>query len=107
MLLSDPDGALKESAKMKIRHYRKVYLNRPDPIAFLPLTVDTSGHLYDDFIHLLFLYAHREASTLANELPEESDQFRFRRSVCFANLKGVVSLMLCHGDNWHRCSPII
>jgi hypothetical protein len=32
-----------------------------------------SDRLYDD---LLFLYAHREASTLANELPEESDQFR-------------------------------
>ena len=50
----DPDGALKEATRIKIRHYRNVYLNRPDPIAFLPLAVDTSGRLYDDFICLLF-----------------------------------------------------
>jgi hypothetical protein len=55
-------------------HYRQVYLNRPDPIAFMPLPVDTSGRIYDDFLRLLFLHAHREASALANELPipEES-----------------------------------
>ena len=69
----DPDGALKKAARIKIRHYRNVYLNRPDSIAFLPLAVDTSGRLYDDFIRLLFLHAHREASAFANELPEESD----------------------------------
>ena len=56
--------------------------------------VDTSGRLYDDFIRLLFLHAHREASALANELPEESDQFRFLRAACLANLKGSVGLIL-------------
>ncbi len=86
----DPDDALKETIRIKIRHYRNVYLNWPDPIAFLPLTVD----LHDDFIRLLFLHAHREASDLANELPEESHQFRFLRSVCFANLKGTVGLIM-------------
>ena len=70
------------------------YLNRPDPIAFLPLAVDTSGRLYDDFIRLLFLHAHREASALANELPEESEQLRFLRAACLANLKGSVGLIL-------------
>ena len=50
--------------------------------------MDTSGRPYDDFIRLLFLHAHREASALANELPEESDQFRFLRAACLANLKG-------------------
>jgi hypothetical protein len=91
---SDPDGTLKETVRLKIRHYRNVYLpvNHPDPISFIPLTVDTTGRLYDDFIRLLFLDSHREASVLANELPEESDQFRFLRVSCFTNLKGLVGL---------------
>ena len=72
----DPDGALKEAVRIKIRHYRNVYLNRPDPITFLPLAVDTTDRLYDDFIRLFFLLVHRETSALTNELPEESDQFR-------------------------------
>ena len=50
--------------------------------------------LYDEFIRFLFLYAHRQTSVLDNELPEESDQFRFLRSSCFANLKGVVGLIM-------------
>ncbi len=61
-------------------HYRQLYINRPDPIDFLPATVDTTGRLYDDFIRLLFLHTHLECSTLTNETPEESDQFRFIRS---------------------------
>ncbi len=32
----DPEGALKEAARIKIRHDRNIYFNRPDPIAFLP-----------------------------------------------------------------------
>ena len=58
----DPDGALKETATIKIRHYRNIYLNRPDPIAFLPLVVDTSGRVYDDFIRLLFLHVNRRVT---------------------------------------------
>ena len=45
-------------------------------------------------LFLLFLHTHREASALANELPEESDQFRFLRASCFANLKGAVGLIM-------------
>ena len=86
----DPDGALKEATRIKIHPYRNVYLNRPDSISVLPLEVDTEGRLYDDFIRLLFLHAHREASTLADELSEEADQFRFLRTVCFTNLKGLI-----------------
>jgi hypothetical protein len=67
--------------------YRQIYLNRPDPIAFMPVTVDTSGCIYDDFSCLLFFHDHREVSVLTNELPEESDQFRFLR---------VVLLKKCH-----------
>jgi hypothetical protein len=32
------------------------------------------------FLSLFLLNAHREASTLAGELPEESEQFRFLRA---------------------------
>jgi hypothetical protein len=84
----EPDGALREAVRTKIRHYRHLYINRPDPIAFMPVAVDTSGRVYDDFSRLLFLHAHREASGLAYEIPEESEQFRFLRTACYANIKG-------------------
>ena len=48
----DPDGVLKEVVRIKIRQYRNIYLNRPDPKAFLLLVVDTSGRMYDYFIRL-------------------------------------------------------
>ncbi len=70
------DGDLMEVDRKKILHYRQLYINHPDPIVFLPAAVDTTGRLYDDFSRLLFLHAHREASALTNEIPEESDQFR-------------------------------
>ena len=70
----DPDGALHLSASTEIRHYRSVHANRSDPIAFMPIVVSTSGLIYPDFIRL-FLQAHRDASALANALPEESDQY--------------------------------
>ncbi len=57
-----------------------MYIDRPDPIVFLPAAVDTTGRLYDDFSRLLFLHAHRETSALTNEKPEESGQFLFLRS---------------------------
>jgi hypothetical protein len=43
----------------------------------MSVVVDTSDHIYDDFSRLLFLHAHREASALVNELPQESDKFRY------------------------------
>ncbi len=69
------DGVLREVVRKKILHYRQLYINRPDPISFLPVVVDTTGRLYDDFSRLLFLHAHREGSALSNEIPEESGQF--------------------------------
>jgi hypothetical protein len=62
-------------------------INRPDPIDFMPVAVDTAGRINDDFSRLLFLHAHREASVLAIELPEESEP-------CFTNIKGSVGLIL-------------
>jgi hypothetical protein len=36
--------------RKKILHYRQLYIDRPEPIAFMPVAVDTSGHIYDDFL---------------------------------------------------------
>ncbi len=54
----------------------------------------TSGRVYDDFTRLIFLHAHREASILAGELPEESEQFCFLRVVRLVNLKVSVTVGL-------------
>jgi hypothetical protein len=70
----------------KTRHDRQFYLDRPDPIAFIPVTVDTSVRVYDDFNRLHFFHTHWESSALTNELPEESDQFHFLRATCLVNL---------------------
>ncbi len=67
--------------------HRGPYLDRQDPIVFMPLVVNTAGRLYDDFIGLIFLHAHRAATALANELPEESDQSQFLRAACSATLE--------------------
>ena len=72
----------------------------------MPVAVDTSGRIYDDFSRLLFLHAHREASALANELPEESDQFRFLRAACFANFKGSVGLILSKTSDMRISIPL-
>jgi hypothetical protein len=43
------DGSLNKVVRIKIRHYRQIYVDSPDPIVFLPVTVTTSGRVYDDF----------------------------------------------------------
>jgi hypothetical protein len=70
-------GRTTQLTRIKIRHYRQLYADRSDPIVFLSVVVRTSGRIYDDFVRLFFLHAHREASILSGELPDESDQFRF------------------------------
>jgi hypothetical protein len=60
----------------------------------MPITVDTSGRVYNDFNRLLFLQTHREVSALVDEFPEESDQFRFLHATCLGNLKESVGLIL-------------
>ena len=47
------DGALQKVARDKIRHYRQIYLDKPDPIDFMPVAVDTLDRVYDDFKRLL------------------------------------------------------
>jgi hypothetical protein len=70
--------------RKKILHYRQLYIDRPKPISFMPVAVDTSGRIYDDFLRLLFLNDHREASVLANDIPQESGHFRFLRAACLS-----------------------
>jgi hypothetical protein len=79
---------LRTVTRTKIRHYRQLYINHPDPITFMPVEVDTTGRIYEDFSRLLFLHAHREDSTLTNEVPEESDQFRFLHELTLLILRG-------------------
>jgi hypothetical protein len=66
----------------------------------MPVAVDTSDRIYDDFLRLLFLHDHREASALANDIPEESGHFRFLRAACLANCtKGSVGLILAKASD--------
>ncbi len=58
----EPDGSLRSVTRKKIFHYRQLYLDLPEPIAFISAEVDTSVHIYDDFLLLLFLHVHHEAS---------------------------------------------
>ncbi len=76
----------------KIIHYLQLY--------------DTSGHIYDDFLRLLFLCDHREASALANDIPEESGHFRFLRAVCLANITGSVGLILAKSSVMRISVPL-
>jgi hypothetical protein len=90
----EPDGDLKVVVRKKIIHYHQLYIDRPEPIVFIPVPVDTSDRIYDDFLRLLFLYDHRETSVLANDIPEESGHFRFLHVACLVNIKGSVGLIL-------------
>ena len=72
----------------------------------MPVAVDTGVRIYDDFSRLLFLHAHRESSALTNELPEESDQFRFLRAACLANIKGSVGLILSKASAMRISIPL-
>ena len=100
------DGALEVVARKKIIHYRQLYLDHPEPIAFMPVAVDTSGRIYDDFLRLLFLHAHREASALVNEIPEETGQFRFLLATCLDNIKGSVGLILAKASDMRISIPL-
>jgi hypothetical protein len=50
----EPDGTLKVVDRKKIIHYPQLYIDQPEPIAFMPVAVDTSDRIYDDFLRLLF-----------------------------------------------------
>ena len=93
-------------ARKKIIHYRQLYIDRPEPIDFKPVPVDTSDRVYNDFLRLLFLHTHRETSALFNDIPEESGHFRFLRAACLANIKGSVGLILAKVSDMRICIPL-
>ena len=66
----------------------------------------TTGRMYDEFIRLLFLHSHRETSVLANELPQESDKYRFLHVSCFANLKGTVGFIMTKASAMRISIPL-
>jgi hypothetical protein len=92
--------------RKKILHYRQLYLDRPDPIVLMPVVVDTSVRIYDDYLRLLFLHGHREASALTNEIPEESGHFRFLHAACLSNIKGSVGLILVKASAMRISIPL-
>jgi hypothetical protein len=101
----EPDGDLRVVTRKKILHYRQQYIDRPDPIVFMSLAVDTSDLIYDDFLRLLFLHMHREGSALANDIPEESSHSRFHRAACLSNIKGSVGFILEKGSTMRISIP--
>ena len=54
----EPDGSLKVVARKKIIHYHQLYLDRPEPIAFMPVAVDTSGRIHDVFFSVYSFCMH-------------------------------------------------
>ena len=87
------------AARIKNNHYRQKYAELPEPVVFMPVAASTFGRINEEFLRL-FLHAHRDASALAGELPEESAQFRFIRAACLANLKGSIGLMLAKASGY-------
>jgi hypothetical protein len=62
----------------------------------MSVAVDTSGRTYHDFSRLLFLHAHREASSLNNELSEESSGSISLHSHCwFSKSQGLSQVDFC------------
>ena len=93
-------------ARKKIIRFYQLYIDHPEPIVFMPVAVDTSDRIYDDFLRLIFLHDHREASALSNDIPEESGHFRFLRAACLANIKGSVGLILAKESDMRISIPL-
>ena len=92
----DLDAPLRLSAQRKINCYRRQYADNQD-ISFLPAIVSTSTRMHGEFLHLLFLPAHRETEahfTAAGMSSQrnQSDSFRFKRSAFYQSLKSKVGL---------------
>ena len=46
----EPDGTLKVVDRKKIIHYRQLYIDRSEPIVFIPVEVDTSVRIMTFFV---------------------------------------------------------
>ncbi len=66
---NDIDKSLHESTADKIRKYRDGYNNKPPNCRFfMPAIASTSRRLHNDFVHLLFLQAHRKLTVFSLRL---------------------------------------
>ena len=61
--------------------------------------------LFFPFVLSLF-YSTGNIQSVINELPEESDQFRFLRTSCFANLKVAVGLIMAKASDMRISIPL-
>jgi hypothetical protein len=62
---NDVDRSLNEAAADKIRKNRADYNNNPpNATSFMPAITSTSWRLHSEFVHPLFLQAHRETDRL-------------------------------------------
>jgi hypothetical protein len=73
----EPDGDLKVVVRKKIIRYHQLYIDHPEPIAFMPVAVDMSDRIYDDFLRLLFLYLTVKHRLYFTTYREESVTFVF------------------------------
>jgi hypothetical protein len=98
-LLSHPqdlDAPLRLAAQRKINSYGQQYADNQN-ISFLPAIVSTSTRMHGEFLHLLFLQAHREteahltAAAMSSQRTQ-SDSFRFKRAAFYQSLKSKVVL---------------
>ena len=84
---------------------RQLYVDKPDPIIFMSVSVNTSGHVYDNFVRLIFLYVSRESGVLSGELKENlnSHEVHFLHTVSLTNLKDSVGLILTKTSEARSC----
>ncbi len=98
---NDIERSLNETASDKIRKYHSDYNNNPpSTIPFMPIIASTSGRLHSEFVHLLFLQAHRETAAFLQsasevQLPHStSGQFLYRRVVFSSQIKSKIGNIL-------------
>ena len=58
------DDVLNKDTRIKNNHYLQNYDELPEPVVFMVAAGISSGRINEEFLHLLFLHANREASAL-------------------------------------------
>jgi hypothetical protein len=58
----ETDGGLQTVTRDKIRHYRQIYLSRPDPISFMSATVATlqSAFMMTSVVYFFFMFVQTQ-----------------------------------------------
>ncbi len=69
-------------------------------------TTDMQSHVLTVHFTISHLHSHFCQLSSSDELPEESDQFRFLHSACFVNLKGTVGLNMVKSSDMRISIPL-